>query len=99
MTNYYVYYRIDPAQLAFCRHAVGDLFSKIENATGVRGRWLRRRDESTTYLEVYEGVRDAEAFDVLLEAECLRLGWQQFLAAGAARRREIFIAAETHDMF
>ena len=70
MTNYYVYYRIEVGCLEALRASVHDLFEVIERETGVRGRWMRRRDEPMTYMEVYEGVRDADAFDVLLTREC-----------------------------
>lgn len=90
MTNFYVYYRVDPARLADLRHAVGELLAAVERETGVRGRWMRRRDEATTYMEVYEGVKDDEAFDALLERECERLGLARLLAPGAGRRQEIF---------
>lgn len=95
MTNYYVYYRIELAQLAELRRAVGELFAAVERETGVRGRWMRRRDETTTYMEVYEGVKDVQMFDALLERESGRLGLARLLAPGATRRQEIFIAAET----
>ena len=94
MTNYYVYYRVDPSRAGALRAVVEELFRAIERKSGVRGRWMHRRDDPATRMEVYEGVRDAEAFDALLEAECARLGLARFLAAGAVRRREIFIAGK-----
>ena len=72
--NYYVYYKIDPAQLAQLRPRVKHLFSIIEEQFGVRGRWMHRRDDPATYMEVYEGVRDERAFEVLLEREGAELG-------------------------
>jgi hypothetical protein len=49
----------------------------MESECGVRGRWLRRRDDPSTYMEVYEGVRDEAAFEALLEREGARLGVQR----------------------
>lgn len=66
MTSYYVYYRIDPARLDEVRAAVAGLMREVEQATGVRGRWLRRRDEATTYMEVYEGVADETSFEAIM---------------------------------
>ena len=83
MTNYYVYYRIDAGQLDVLRLSVEALFKVIKRETGVRGRWMCRRDDPATYMEVYEGVRDAAAFEALLERECKGFGVQ--------RRNEIFI--------
>ena len=77
MTNYYVYYRIDPARLDELRRAIENLFSAIERETGVRGRWMRRRDEPTTFMEVYEGVADECAFEVLLARETSALNLER----------------------
>ena len=85
MTNYYVYYRVDPAQLGELRVAIERLFGSIERETGVRGRWMHRRDDPTTYMEVYEGVPEDKAFDALLEREAASLG--------LARRVERFVCA------
>jgi quinol monooxygenase YgiN len=82
VTNYYVYYRIDARRVDAFRLSVQDLFKAIERETGVRGRWMRRRDDPLTYMEVYEGVRDAAVFEALLERECKGFGLQ--------RRNEIF---------
>ena len=67
--NFYVYYKIRPEQLAQLRPAVERLFETIEGETGVRGRWMRRRDDPTTYMEVYEGVSDEAQFEALLRRE------------------------------
>lgn len=73
MTNYYVYYRIDAERLDALRLCVQDLFEVIERETGVRGRWMRRRDDPLTYMEVYEEVADERAFEVLLQREAAKL--------------------------
>ena len=85
MTNYYVYYRVDPAQLGELRVAIERLFGSIERETGVRGRWMHRRDDPTTYMEVYEGVAEDKAFEALLEREAASLG--------LLRRTERFVCA------
>ena len=85
MTNYYVYYRVDPAQLGELRGAIERLFGSIERETGVRGRWMHRRDDPTTYMEVYEGVAEDKTFEVLLEREAASLG--------LVRRTERFVCA------
>lgn len=77
MTSYYVYYRVDPARIEALRRAIEQLFSVIEKETGVRGRWMRRRDEATTFMEVYEGVADGRAFEALLERETASLGLER----------------------
>ncbi len=77
MTHYYVYYRVDPARLEELRAAIARLLALIERDTGVRGRWMRRRDEATTFMEIYEGVTDEGAFEALLERESAPLGLER----------------------
>jgi hypothetical protein len=83
--NYYVYYRIEPQRLEELRRAVDSLFDVLERKFGVRGRWMRRRDDPATYMEVYEDVEDEKAFEALLEREGAKLG--------VARKLECFISA------
>jgi hypothetical protein len=72
--NYYVYYRLPSERVAEVRTLVDSLFDEIEKRCGVRGRWMRRRDDASTYMEVYEGVADEAAFEALLEREGAKLG-------------------------
>jgi hypothetical protein len=72
--NYYVYYKVAPDQAAKVRGAVRALFDALERQCGVRGRWMHRRDDPTTYMEVYEDVKDEGAFEALLEREGAKLG-------------------------
>ena len=85
--NYYVYYKVDRARLEELRPRIVSMFDVLEKATGVRGRWMRRRDDPATYMEVYEGVKDEAAFEALLDREGAKLG--------LARKVERFISAET----
>jgi hypothetical protein len=87
VTNFYVYYRVDAARLDAVGLCVQKFLKTIESETGIRGRWMRRRDDPSTYMEVYEGVADDKAFEALLEREAAGLGLE--------RRQEIFIAVET----
>ena len=85
MTNYYVYYRVDAARAGTLRAEVEKLLDRIQEQTGVRGRWMRRRDDPSTYMEVYEAVADDAAFEALLSREAAGLGWE--------RRVERFVCA------
>jgi hypothetical protein len=84
--NYYVYYKVSAAQLDGVRPRVQDLFRRAKLDFGVTGRWMRRRDDPTTYMEVYEDVGDEAGFEALLEREGAKLG--------VARKVERFISAE-----
>ena len=79
MTHYYVYYKIEPQKLAEVRGVVEKLFKTIEKQCRVRGRWMHRRDDPTTYMEVYEDVKEVAAFEALLEREGAKLGVQRKL--------------------
>lgn len=83
--NYYIYYKVSPERVASLRPMIEELFSIIEKQAGVRGRWMRRRDDPATYMEVYEGVADERAFEALLEREGAKLGLE--------RRVERFVCA------
>jgi len=76
---------VDVARLAELRAGVEQLFALIERECGVQGRWMHRRDDPTTYMEVYEGVKDEAAFERVLEGEGAKLGVQ--------RRTERFVCA------
>ncbi len=85
--NYYVYYRIDPQRVDQFRPKVETLLKTLQQQFGVRGRWMRRRDDPATYMEVFEGVKDEAAFEAALEREGAKLG--------VGRKVERFISAET----
>lgn len=77
MTSYYVYYRVDPARVPALRAQIERVFATVEQSSGVRGRWLRRRDQPETYMEVYEDVADEQAFEALLARETAALGLER----------------------
>ena len=77
MTNYYVYYSIDTRQVAALRIEIENLFGKIQKQFGVRGRWMHRRGDTATYMEVYEGVQDEQAFEAVLAREGAALGFER----------------------
>jgi hypothetical protein len=74
VTNYYVYYRVDLSRVNELRAAVEELFRAVERETGIRGRWMRRCDDPSTYMEVYEGVPAEAAFEALLERAASKMG-------------------------
>ena len=85
--NYYVYYKVSQGELEALRPRIQDLFRQAKLKYGVAGRWMRRRDDPATYMEVYEGVKDEAGFEALLEREGAKLG--------VARKVERFIAVES----
>ena len=67
--NYYVYYKVAAGATGGSAGPGGAPFSSVEKQAGVRGRWMRRRDDPSTYMEVYEGVKDEAGFEALLKRE------------------------------
>lgn len=63
----YVYYRV-AADTAAARATVDAFLAAVAAATGVAGRLLARCDDAATWMEVYEPVDDALAFQRCLEA-------------------------------
>jgi len=88
MVHYYIYYRADPSSLARVARAAADLLDSIQRRTGVRGRWMRRRDDPVTCMEVYEGIVDETAFEAAL-AELTR----SWVGLGLERHLERFVDA------
>jgi quinol monooxygenase YgiN len=88
--GYYVYYRIPLDQAEGVKRVVTALQEEVLKQTGVRGRLLHRRDDPTTWMEVYEGIADEQAFDASLAAAVERCAFAGALAAGSQRITEIF---------
>lgn len=62
----------------------------MKQKTGVAGRLLRKRDDAATWMEIYEGVQDAPAFERSL-AECVEaIRFTDVLQSGSARHLECF---------
>jgi len=87
----YSYYRIDPARRAALRGAVEALFRAVAQAHGVAGRWMQRKDDAQTFMEVYGDSADVEALAAFVRQECERTGFRQLLADAAVRHDEIFV--------
>jgi len=90
----FVYYRIDPARRDALRTAVGALFAAVAQTHGIRGRWMRRRDDPVTCMEVYADAEDVTALATFIDHHCERAGFGQLLAEAGARHAEIFVDAD-----
>jgi hypothetical protein len=72
---------------------VNQLQALVHAATGVSGRLLRRDDATETWMEVYEGVADAVAFEAALSHAVSSVKLNTLLADGAQRHTERFADA------
>lgn len=90
--SYYIYYRVPAGNAARTRKAVGALQRELSAATGIDGRLLRRRDDETTWMEIYDGVPDGTRFESKLAELVERHGILTLLAPGSSRKQEVFRA-------
>jgi len=88
--SYYIYYRVPPDKAARAQLAVGALQRELSAATGVGGRLLRRRDDETTWMEIYENVPDSARFEAKLSELVERHGVPALLTPGSMRKQEVF---------
>jgi len=88
--SYYIYYRAGAAA-SEVRAAVTAMQAALARDTGVRGRLLHRRDDATTWMEVYEGVTDGPRFERALAAALDEFGVPALLAPGTDRHVEHFV--------
>jgi 8-oxo-dGTP pyrophosphatase MutT (NUDIX family) len=87
---YYIYYRVPAGNAERARAAVGALQRELSEATGIDGRLLRRRDDETTWMEIYEDVPDGVRFEAELTRLVERHGIIALLAPGSSRKQEVF---------
>ena len=62
----YVYYKVAPGNEALVRTRVEEMQKQIAAATGTQGSLLRRRDDPSTWMEVYADVEEAADFESVL---------------------------------
>jgi len=90
----YSYYRADPAHHEALRGAVEGLFRAVSQTYGVAGRWMRRKDDPYTFMEIYTGAADVEALAQFVREECERAGFRRLLADAGVRHDELFVDAD-----
>ncbi len=88
--SYFIYYRSARPEEDL-RAAVGAMQEALGRETGVAGRLMRRADDPTTWMEVYESVGDAAGFERSLAAAVVRFEVERLLAADARRHVERFV--------
>jgi hypothetical protein len=86
--SYYIYYRV--AQPDRAQTLVRDIHAAVKRRTGIAGRVLRKRDDPATWMEIYEGVGDAAAFELDLAAVVDAANFAAVLESGGLRHMECF---------
>ena len=88
----YVYYRVAEPASSAALDLVRQLIADVAGESAVRGRVLRRRDDAMTWMEVYEGIDDPDAFEAILERAVVARRAESILAPGSTRTIERFVA-------
>ena len=90
--NFYIYYRVPALNAERARAAVNALQRELSDITGIGGRLLRRRDDETTWMEIYENVSDSARFEAEIAGLVERHGVAALLVPGSSRKQEVFRA-------
>ena len=87
---FYVYYRV-VAGAPHARAVIASLLADVAARSGIEGRLLTRCDDTSTWMEVYEAVDDADAFARTLD-RCVRQVRAAQIAVDGRRTVERFSA-------
>lgn len=87
---YYVYYRVASGAGARARDRVRAAQADVAAALPVSARLLEKRGEPDLWMEVYEGIADAERFERALAAAAERHGLPLLVRPGTERKTECF---------
>jgi hypothetical protein len=88
--SYYIYYRVAPDKAGACELKIKELLAKVERATGITGRLLKKRGEPLLWMEIYENVSDDATFEWELAEIADRLRIKDDLVPDTTRHVECF---------
>lgn len=87
--SYFVYYRVTQPQLAGI--ALRAMQAELLARSGIGGRLLSKHGEPGLWMEIYEGVSDAPAFEAELDRLTAAMNIERFIEAGSRRHTECFV--------
>ena len=90
MWHYYIYYRVDAKDTHTLKILVASMQARLKCQTGMAGRFLTKRDDPLLWMEIYEGVENAEKFETALMQGVEQFEIEMFLADGSQRKIECF---------
>ena len=67
-----------------------EIQAALKNRCDIAGRLVRKRDDATTWMEIYEGVRDAVGFEHYLALAVQAAHFDNVMETGSARHMECF---------
>lgn len=90
--SYYVYFRIRAdANHQEARRRIIAMQTALAAQTGASGTLMARRDDRTTWMEIYTPVTDAHAFEAALQQAVAGADIDALIEPGSARHIERFI--------
>jgi len=92
VTSAYVYYRIDSEKMALAAARIHALLGAMALHCDAPPRRLSRCDDTTTWMEVYEGIADFAAFATALDTAAQTFDCSTFTLG--ERHLECFRAAD-----
>ena len=90
LMNYYIYYRVAPLEAARARAVVNAVQSALGKETSIQGRLLRRDDDPSTWMEIYEAVADPLRFEAALDRLLAQHNFDGCVASDSRRHIERF---------
>lgn len=89
--SYYIYYRVVPAEAARARALIEAVQASLQQDMGILGRLLRRSDDASTWMEIYEAVDDTPRFESVLDRLLEKHDFTACLAPDSQRHVERFV--------
>jgi len=86
----FIYYKVTSQNEKPVRAAAETLLKAVAMATGIEGRLMCRRDKPETWMEVYEGIPDADAFLAALDKALAGVKFAEVLGPDMRRMTELF---------
>ena len=90
MNHYYIYYRVADDDTE-TETQVRAMQARLACRSGVSGHLLKRRDDSSTWMEIYENVADSINFEHQLTCAVSEFDVDMFLAGDGRRVIECFV--------
>lgn len=89
----YVYYRVAASHGAEAGQAAQTIVNTLSEQLDITARLLTKVDEPLLWMEVYEDIKDKDAFIDAMEARVKEAGIVRCLAADGRRHIELFQCA------
>ena len=86
--SYYIYYHVGQPDRA--RDLVRSIQASVVEQSGIAGRFLTKRDDPATWMEIYEGVTDTAALEACLAGCVKAANFASVVADGGTRHIECF---------